>query len=315
MDADFRSSRRKLPPEAFALGPKTEPEPSDLIGKDTWGFLIHLPDDVSIRTSNYHGTLLKRAYDVWGGWVSLTLDLQSLTTRPRDDALCLGWLTAGDELQASTYAMMTGYYRQAIAGLRSALEAVFMGVYFRQFPDPKKFERWADGHEDGRMWFGKAREALAESEPFSLFNDLQAELASLMRKRGWVDFQYATLSGFSHGRPFYVNRFGAKVPSTNVELWGGSNGPVYEPRSVRLWTTLFFDVSSLLLLLVGLTEPRLMTLTKPTDLPYAEYLVRVLNWHPALPSVAIAAGRYLLSGELVSRQPDRQNDTSDDRPW
>jgi hypothetical protein len=241
MDGDFRSSRRMLPPEAFAMAPDTEPDPSDLIAEDTWDSLIHLPDDVSLRTSNHHGTLLKRADDVWSWWVSLSLDLQSLAAHPDDDSLCLGWLTASDELQASTYAMMTGFYRQAIAGLRSALEAALMGVYFRQFPDPKKFERWADGHEDGKVWFGKAREALGKSEPFSLFNDPHAELTSLMQKGGWVDFQYATLSGFSHGRPFYVNRFGDKVPSMNVELWNGSNGPIYESRSVtgprldRVW--------------------------------------------------------------------------------
>jgi len=292
---DFRSRRLKLPPEAFAIGPETEPEPSDLIDENTWTSLMHLPDDVSLRTSDHHGTLLKRAYDVWDGWVSLTLDAQSLVEKPIDDSLCLACLMVSDELQASTSALMTGFYRQAVSGLRSALEAMLIGVYFRQFPDAAKFQRWADGHEDGRVWFGKARRALAEAEPFSRFDDPSGELTSLMKQGGWVDFLYATLSGFSHGRPFYVNRFGDRIPSVNVELWGGSNGPIYEERSVRLWTAYFFDVSLVLLLLVGLTDRRLVRLEKPTELPYGTYLARLMAWHPGPPTVARAVANYVMA--------------------
>jgi hypothetical protein len=64
--ADFRSKRSKLPPEAFAIAPEVEPEPSDPIDEETWTDLVHLPDDVSIRTSDFHGTLLKQANDAWG---------------------------------------------------------------------------------------------------------------------------------------------------------------------------------------------------------------------------------------------------------
>lgn len=67
---DFRSKRQKLPPEAFAIGPETEPEPSDLIDEETWTDLTHLPDDVSLRTSDHHGTLLKRAPVMLGGGAS-----------------------------------------------------------------------------------------------------------------------------------------------------------------------------------------------------------------------------------------------------
>src|SRR6266542_1349916 len=50
--------RQKLPPEAFAIGPETEPEPSDLMDEEAWTELTYLPDDVSLRTSDHHGTLL-----------------------------------------------------------------------------------------------------------------------------------------------------------------------------------------------------------------------------------------------------------------
>jgi hypothetical protein len=99
--------------------------------------LAYLPDDVSIRTSDHHGTLLKQANDAWGWWVSLVLDIQSLVEAPRDDSLSLSCILVTDELQASIYTMMTGFYRQSISALRSAVEALVMGVYFDCFPIPR----------------------------------------------------------------------------------------------------------------------------------------------------------------------------------
>jgi hypothetical protein len=256
--------------------------------------LIYLPDDVSIRTSDHHGALLKQAYDAWGWWVSLVLDVQSLAEDPEHDSLCLGCLLVTDELQASMFTMMTGFYRQSIADLRSALEALLMGVYYRRFPNAEMFQRWADGDQGAQVSFNGARGTLARSVPFKLSNNQPGELTSLMSQRGWVDFLYTTLSGFSHGRPFYVNRFGDRIPSMNVEMWGGSNGPIYEPRSVRLWTTYYFDISLLLVLLVGLAEPRLVKLARPTDIPYTAFLDRLLTSHPYPLPLARAIVRYLL---------------------
>jgi hypothetical protein len=121
---DFRSRRFKLPLEAFAYAPGPDPEPSDLVDEATWMELISLPDDASIRTSDHHGGLLRAALDVWSHWIGLVLDVQSLVTAPRDDPLALACLVVSDELQASTFGALTGFYRQAIAGLRSALDAV-----------------------------------------------------------------------------------------------------------------------------------------------------------------------------------------------
>lgn len=215
-------------------------------------------------------------------------------TDARDDPLSLGFLLVTDELQASTYAMMTGFYRQSIAELRSALEAMLMGVYFHRHPDAERFKRWADGDQGDVGTFHRARGSLARSSPFNLFNNQPEPLTSLMKQGGWVDFLYSTLSGFSHGRPYYVNRFGDRIPSMNVELWGGSNGPIYEDRAVRLWTTYYFDIHLLIVLLAGLAEPRLATLSRPTDIPYAAFVGRLFAWHPYPLPVARAIARHLL---------------------
>jgi hypothetical protein len=292
---DFRSKRRALPPETFAIAPEVEPEPSNPIDEDTWASLVYLPDDVSIRTSNYHGTLLKHANDAWGWWVSLVLDIQSLLDVRTKDPLSLSSILVTDELQASIFTMMTGFYRQSISALRSAVEALVRGIYFHLFPDPRMFKRWADGDLGEQVSFDRARSRLARTEPFSLFNNVPGEITSLMKQDGWVDFLYRTFSGFSHGRPFYVNRFGDRIPAMNIELWGGSNGPIYKEGSVRLWNAYYFDVCLFALLLVGLAEPRLIEFAEPEDIPYSVFLDRLLTYHLYPLPLARAMARHLLS--------------------
>jgi len=89
---------------------------------------------------------------------------------------------------------------------------------------------------------------------------------------------------------------GSTVPTTNIGLWGGSNGPVYEPKSVRLWSAYFLDVSLLCVLLVGLADPRIVKIETPTEAPYLVFLDRLLKWHKAPPPVVQRIGRFLFSG-------------------
>ena len=281
---DFRSNRRKLPPEAFAIAPEREPDPSDLIDPSTWSAISTLPDDVSLRTSDHHGTTVRQAYDLWGHWTGLVLDVQSLATDPREDALALACLNVTDELQASIYAALTGFYRQAIAGLRSALEGMMVGVYFRAFPDQEQFTLWADGHRGGRLWWRRMREKLVRADPYVLFEGPSEEIP-LLGDSGWINFLYDRLSGFSHGRPLYTDEDGNQVPTSNVGLWGGSNGPVYESSSVRLWSVYYFDIALASLLLVGLADPDVPRIREPADVPYYVFLERLISWHFGPPPI------------------------------
>jgi hypothetical protein len=102
LKADFRSRRWRLPKEAFAIAPKKEPKPTDVIDKATWRSIVILPDDASWRTTDFHGSTFHHAADLWGHWVSLVLDLQSLADQPSDDALCIAALQVAPESTAST---------------------------------------------------------------------------------------------------------------------------------------------------------------------------------------------------------------------
>jgi hypothetical protein len=80
---DFRSTRIKLPPDAFAIAPKEPIPPTDPIDKPSWAGIVHVADAVSIITSDDHGTVFRDAYELWGLWVALVLDVQSLLPDPK----------------------------------------------------------------------------------------------------------------------------------------------------------------------------------------------------------------------------------------
>lgn len=284
---DFRGKRERLPKESFLIAPDVEPEPSDIIDSETWTSLVWLADDTSIRTSDHHGTILRDAHEMWGHWVALVLDVQSLLDRPHDDPLQVATLSAGDEWQASTYAALTGFYRQSVACLRPAIEGLLAGAYFRAFPDPDRQAKWADGDETARLRFGEVRGKLAQVEPYRQFDQF-------LTRPGWAERLYDLLSAFQHGRPSYADSAGT-MPTTNVELWGGSNGPVYDDKAFMLWARAYFNTLLFCLMIVGLAEPRIIDLEKPEELPYIAFLRRVWDSHPVpgVPRVAIPIAEYL----------------------
>jgi hypothetical protein len=66
-------------------------------------------------------------------------------------------------------------------------------------------------------------------------------------------------------------------------------------RSVRLWSRFYFDVALISLLLVGLTEGRLLAIPRPADIHYVAYLERLLAWHFGPPPIARDIALYLTS--------------------
>jgi hypothetical protein len=91
-DSDFRARRIVLARRDFAYAPKPEPPASDVISKSTWKSIVTLPDDVAVRTSNYHGSALKQLDDLWGAWVESFGDVQ--------DCLFSVMLDSGDDFHS-----------------------------------------------------------------------------------------------------------------------------------------------------------------------------------------------------------------------
>ncbi len=238
-----------------------------------------------MRTSEHHGTLLKKANSFLDRWITLVLDLQTLTSP--QDILVFTCLDAFDDFQASVYIMLTGFYRQSFSALRTALEEILIGVYFKAYPNSEKETKWKEGQI--QLWISDIRKKLSKKEPYSLFE--QGEF-TLLNKEGWIDSLYSSLSAFSHGRPSF-NKEGNKLPTSNVGLWGGSNGPVYEPKAVKLWSVFFFDTALLSLMLVGLAEEKI--LMESTHIDFFSFLEFLLfDCHPCPNPIAKRICKYLV---------------------
>src|SRR5580692_8012910 len=107
---DFRTTRVLLPDEAFALVGGKRPGPTDLVSKDVWNGIMHLPDDVALTTSNHHGSQLAALHSLWGDW----LDAHGCDY---EEELFGAMLDATDCFQSSTFDALHGYYRSATSNL------------------------------------------------------------------------------------------------------------------------------------------------------------------------------------------------------
>lgn len=134
----------------FAYAPRPGLPPSDVIDEGTWKSLVVLPDDVAVRTSNYHGTAIRQLHYLWEAWVE-TLD-------GVDGCLATAMLDAGDDFQSSTYTALTGFYRLSIAALRSALELVAIGTWAKVCNRDQEFQQWRNGKRT--LSFGAACDGL-----------------------------------------------------------------------------------------------------------------------------------------------------------
>lgn len=239
---DFRAVRMVLEPDDFALSSGEEPPPSDLVDEKTWRGITVLPDDVSIRTSNHHGSLLKTLHDLWGAWVEAV----GWDQDPLYDTM----LDATDEFQAATFNALHGYYRQAIGCLRNALEQVTIGTYCQLCGKATKFAQWRAGQ--AQISFGQACDGLAGTASVRPLNaHLQTMLSdSIFDQKaqtssgGWARRLYSELSEYSHARPGF----------TNSDMWA-SNGPVYAYEAFVSTAKMHLQASALCFILVKLGRP------------------------------------------------------------
>lgn len=276
---DFRTARHKLPPEAFAVGPEEpDPSPQDLVGEEVWNSIISLPDDVSLRTSDNHGAEIKAMHELWASFI------ESLGNE--QDIMWYAMLDVADELQASLYNCLCGYYRVAAACLRSVLELVTISAYFQLNLEPsegqdREYLEWREGKR--RVNFGEVcdhlqdqprvrpiQEYISSKIGFSIFNQRSND-----KRAGWARRLHSELSEFAHSRPSH----------SSARMWEGSNGPIYVPKSFGKVFTLYLDTIALGYVLIKLARP---VFNLPSEIKY------LFNSPRVLPSkVAVYAYEYL----------------------
>lgn len=263
-----------MPPEAFALaeGPDLV---TDLVDKDIWNSIMNLPDDVSLRTSDNHGTELNYMHKLWSSIINLTEN--------EKDIIWYHLLDISDELMASIVNSLIGFYRTAASSLRNSLELAANGAYYQRCKNLAEYEKWRKSQNDIR--FGNACSQLNALDDVKEINDyLFSKMRdTLLEERnsryhgypgGWTRKLYSNLSGFVHSRPDY----------SSGDMWQ-SNGPIYSGQAYGRISALYCDTLALIYVLIKLSRPKL-------ELPAETKLI--FKFPNVMPSkISIYTYRYL----------------------
>lgn len=235
---DFRRERSYLADHVFAVVGGGE-VPSDAVPQEAWEHIMHLPTDVLLRTTDYLGTMVDDLHEQGGAWIFAWPDELVKAPFMFDVAL-----NASDEFQAAPFIAMHGWYRQATAGLRNALEGMTLAAAFAVRGDTAGLRAWRDGTSEPK--FGNAVDMLAEDSRLGAI-DGRLGSSGLFGRRpdGIVRGVYSNLCRYAHSRAGH----------TNVDIWQ-SNGPVFIPKAFTQFWIDFCDTVAVcyVLLKIGWDE-------------------------------------------------------------
>lgn len=248
----------------------------DLIDKDTWNSIVSLPDDVSIHTFDHYGSVLKKFWSAWSEWICLVGALQGAvkdqTTSPIAHVACI----AADELQASIYNALVGFYRLAFSSLRNILEQMTIGLHLNLAGDQETFQDWLNGERELKLGWA------ADKAPHHLsVRNLERYLKDTLgdnlfrqktpnRRGGFARRLFSELSEFVHGGPSF----------TNADLWQGSTGPIFVPQAFEKWAWIFAKTYALGVLEAKLAQPDVTALALGSSLSIRDLFEQVVNMVP-----------------------------------
>ena len=244
---DFRAVRSVLEPHEFAISDGQDLPPSQLIDEETWHGIMHLPEDVSIRISDHNGVRLQLMHSLWRDWI------EAIGNPSAPDEIYNCMLDAADCFQCATFTFLHGFYRSALAELRTALELTMIGAYGALNPTNRDYVSWKAGASD--LNFTRCRRRL---------------LSSLRKSNGKWMFEddqlfavaYQKLCNYEHSRP----------DASDGTLWQ-SNGFVYNNDAIRLTFFTTLSVYAMCYLLVRLARVDFV-------IPEESNILFELDWMP-----------------------------------
>lgn len=130
--------------------------PINPVEPNVWAEITLWPYDVSYRTSDRHGPLLKELVGLVSTWCDITPEHGPLFDAVSD---------AIEEFKATAFNCLHGYYRPAIGCLRLALENTAVGAYLELCAGEEAVTAWREGtSKAGQIGFGFACDKL-RSQP------------------------------------------------------------------------------------------------------------------------------------------------------
>jgi hypothetical protein len=123
-------------------------------------------------------------------------------------------LDASDEFWAAPFIAIHGWYRQATASLRNALEGMACAAAFAARNDKAKLEAWRAGSHEPK--FGNAIDMLQQVPSLAASEGRLGPPGLIGPRPGILRETYAGLCRYAHSQPGH----------TNVDIWQ-SNGPVF----------------------------------------------------------------------------------------
>jgi len=205
---DFRAARAYLADDVFLSVPGGGSPPTDPIDEEHWAGLTRLPTDVLLRTTDYQGRMVADTYDQSAAWIHASPHVLTASDFMFEPAL-----DASDEFHAAPFIAVHGHYRQAVAGLRNALEGMTVAAAFAVRNDQARYVDWRAGTHEPK--FGNACDILAHHATLAAA-DGRIGGPGLVGPAGVVRTLYGNLCRYAHSRAGH----------TNFAIWQ-SNGPVW----------------------------------------------------------------------------------------
>jgi hypothetical protein len=174
-----------------------------------------LPDDVALMTSSHQGSDIEAMHALSSAFLEATY----LGAEAVGPFMQTPTIFANDEFAALVFITLSGYYRQALACLRNAVEVVTHAAACACRNDEAGLARWLDGQTEPT--FGRSCRTLHDTYPEPQDSDGYSIFGRKRDDAAWARRIYSRLCGYAHSRG----------GSTNVDLWQ-SNGPIRVPSVV-----------------------------------------------------------------------------------
>ena len=190
-----------------------------MLGKKQWDSLMTLPTDVLLRTTDYLGLMIGEMLRQSYAW------LRTLPTDPNlMPYMFEAALEAHDEFEAAPFIAAHGWYRQATAALRNALEVMTHATRYVVKSDTAGYQAWRAGAADPK--FGNSVDIIGAAPSVAAIEATLGGTGLFGNKpNGVMRDLYKDVCRYSHSAPGY----------TNADIWR-SNGPVFVGRGfTQFW--------------------------------------------------------------------------------